>query len=392
MKKLTSHYDTLEVSEDASKEVILGAYRYLSQKWHPDKNLHDTTGAGARMKDINAAYEVLSNPANRAEYDQWLREQRVMAGRDKKASSQQPGNNPDQTEDNGLRCHYAGAIAKQGRFLQYVGGFVFVLIGIAILGAIFDGFQPYLSRHPAITLIALVVLSGLVGNQAIEIRRRELLDKTSTEVLEVMYAESMRKRLMMNVVGSIAGVFLAVVFIIGYSKMKADRPSISADPSNVSQMAATTAPASAGTNDQASPESSPSTHSAPVSAPAPGPVLTPTSEALKPTEITVKNKCDAEIRLAILRFAEDSTWKVDAWDVPASSGGTLSVEDKPLSASGRVFYYYAESTDGNYVWSGTADDGDDLTYPDEKSPLRFQHVRIPPDLGTYQLTINCPNV
>ncbi len=35
---MRSYYDILEVSPSASDEVIRGAYKYLVQKWHPDKN------------------------------------------------------------------------------------------------------------------------------------------------------------------------------------------------------------------------------------------------------------------------------------------------------------------------------------------------------------------
>lgn len=64
-----THYDTLEVTREASGEVIRGAYRYLAQKWHPDKNPQRRAEAEARLSDINQAYDVLSDPARRCVYD-----------------------------------------------------------------------------------------------------------------------------------------------------------------------------------------------------------------------------------------------------------------------------------------------------------------------------------
>ena len=62
------YYGTLEVPKDASEKAIKKAFRKLAQRFHPDANPGDAT-AEARFKDINEAYEVLSDPETRAEYD-----------------------------------------------------------------------------------------------------------------------------------------------------------------------------------------------------------------------------------------------------------------------------------------------------------------------------------
>ncbi|QSX77973.1 J domain-containing protein [Agrilutibacter solisilvae] len=59
---------------DAPEEVIRAAYRSLSQKYHPDKNLGDGQAA-QRMAVINAAYAVLSDPVRRLEHDEWISRQ-----------------------------------------------------------------------------------------------------------------------------------------------------------------------------------------------------------------------------------------------------------------------------------------------------------------------------
>jgi DnaJ-class molecular chaperone len=69
-------YDLLEVSPNASPEVIKAAYRQLALKYHPDKqpDARSRQLAEERMKQINAAYDILSDPARRAEYDRQLHE------------------------------------------------------------------------------------------------------------------------------------------------------------------------------------------------------------------------------------------------------------------------------------------------------------------------------
>lgn len=72
---LRTHYDNLQVKRDASQEVIKGAYKYLSQKWHPDKNPHQREKAEQFSKIINQAFTILSDPALRKIHDDWIRNQ-----------------------------------------------------------------------------------------------------------------------------------------------------------------------------------------------------------------------------------------------------------------------------------------------------------------------------
>jgi curved DNA-binding protein CbpA len=63
-----SHYDVLEVSPNASPEVIRAAYRSLMQRYHPDKN-PGKADIAERAARIAHAYDVLSDPGKRAAYD-----------------------------------------------------------------------------------------------------------------------------------------------------------------------------------------------------------------------------------------------------------------------------------------------------------------------------------
>ncbi len=63
------YYKILGVERNASKDEIKRAYRKLALKTHPDRNQGDKK-AEERFKDINEAYQVLSDPEKRARYDQ----------------------------------------------------------------------------------------------------------------------------------------------------------------------------------------------------------------------------------------------------------------------------------------------------------------------------------
>ncbi len=62
-----SLYDTLEVNENASADEIKKAYRKLARKYHPDIN--KTAEAEEKFKEINAAYEILSDSEKKQQYD-----------------------------------------------------------------------------------------------------------------------------------------------------------------------------------------------------------------------------------------------------------------------------------------------------------------------------------
>lgn len=65
-----THYDNLQLSQNASDAEIRQAYRRLSKRYHPD--LNDDPDAHRIMQLVNRAYEVLSDPVSRAEHDRWI--------------------------------------------------------------------------------------------------------------------------------------------------------------------------------------------------------------------------------------------------------------------------------------------------------------------------------
>jgi DnaJ-class molecular chaperone len=67
--KFKDYYDVLGTSKAATEDDIRKAYRTLARKYHPDVNPGDKS-AEDRFKEINEAYEVLSDPEKRKRYDQ----------------------------------------------------------------------------------------------------------------------------------------------------------------------------------------------------------------------------------------------------------------------------------------------------------------------------------
>lgn len=69
-RTFSDYYETLEVSPNASKEVIKRAYRTLLEKYHPDKHPETRKAWAEEMtKQLNEAFSVLSDEAKRKEYD-----------------------------------------------------------------------------------------------------------------------------------------------------------------------------------------------------------------------------------------------------------------------------------------------------------------------------------
>jgi curved DNA-binding protein CbpA len=94
-------YKTLQVDPEAEDEVIAAAYRRLARKYHPDTAGDGAAAeaAGAKMAALNAAWELIGDPARRAAFDR-DRELRAALGRrasEPVSSSAGPGPRPPET-------------------------------------------------------------------------------------------------------------------------------------------------------------------------------------------------------------------------------------------------------------------------------------------------------
>jgi curved DNA-binding protein CbpA len=73
---MKDYYRILKVPKNAGQETIRQQYRLLMSECHPDKftNPEEKDRAGEQVKEINEAYEILSDPAKRAAYDRSVRQ------------------------------------------------------------------------------------------------------------------------------------------------------------------------------------------------------------------------------------------------------------------------------------------------------------------------------
>ncbi|GIK84320.1 MAG: molecular chaperone DnaJ [Patescibacteria group bacterium] len=65
------YYEILGIKKGATKADIKSAYRKAALKWHPDKNQSNKAEAETKFKEINEAYQVLSDDQKRKTYDQF---------------------------------------------------------------------------------------------------------------------------------------------------------------------------------------------------------------------------------------------------------------------------------------------------------------------------------
>src|SRR3989442_12089470 len=98
------YYRILGVDRNADDKTLKSAYRRLARKYHPDAA--KTRDAGERFKEINEAYEVLSDPKKRERYD--------TLGSDWQSHAQAGPGAPG-----GFRVQYGGDLGDLGDFSEF---------------------------------------------------------------------------------------------------------------------------------------------------------------------------------------------------------------------------------------------------------------------------------
>lgn len=117
MKKIHTHYDSLDVSRSATFNDIRMSYHKLAKIYHPDCNLGTSQQENTeKMAIINNAYEILSNPEKRKQYDIWVSEQENNT-KPNEANFEDQGGNCEQ-----IICHTCNTkLSKDVRFCPNCG-------------------------------------------------------------------------------------------------------------------------------------------------------------------------------------------------------------------------------------------------------------------------------
>jgi len=132
------YYELLGVPRSASPADIKKAYRQLAVKWHPDKNLQNRAAAEEIFKRVGEAYEVLSDPTKKREYDQFGRDGPKFA-----SQSSAPPSGFHATDFNFFHDHYTADHAQR-LFESVFGNFPFGG-GISAFNDSFFDRDPYFS-------------------------------------------------------------------------------------------------------------------------------------------------------------------------------------------------------------------------------------------------------
>lgn len=149
MPSQPDYYAILEVSPSASPEVITSAYRSLARKYHPDANR--SPEAGAKMKAINAAYDVLGDRDKRATYDR----QRTAAAKVTPAPATPPASPSPAPEESPSQRVWA--VLASPAFGAFVVAFIIAYVALAFIT---DAIAPRISETLLALLAVLVALAA----------------------------------------------------------------------------------------------------------------------------------------------------------------------------------------------------------------------------------------
>lgn len=117
---MKNYYEILEVNKKASKEVIEKAYKVLVKKYHPDVYGNQKRWeADKKIKEINEAYEVLSNDFLREQYDLELQKEEANAKESMKEKKTTTQREVDEFNQN-MKRHKVGSFSGAIELLKEI--------------------------------------------------------------------------------------------------------------------------------------------------------------------------------------------------------------------------------------------------------------------------------
>ena len=161
-------YDTLGVAKSASQDEIKKAYRKLARQYHPDKNPGDKA-AEERFKEIQGAYDVLSDPEKRKQYD-------AFGSRDGRGPGPQ-----------GFNFDFGGVeFGAQNRFVFYIrAGMSQVWADMKNLGAALD--EANKNRPPGVKYVVKTDPSGEARGPSATLIASTSCSQMATNSASVLY-------------------------------------------------------------------------------------------------------------------------------------------------------------------------------------------------------------
>ena len=127
-----NYYDILQINQNAPPEIIEKAYKTLAKKYHPDlQEENNKREAEEILKEINEAYEILSNPDKKALYDQNLKDETIsqedyekmyVQNEKLKEALNNLKNNTNNNQYSNINQENFDAIKKEERELEYKRG------------------------------------------------------------------------------------------------------------------------------------------------------------------------------------------------------------------------------------------------------------------------------
>ncbi len=159
MVVMKDYYAILEVSPTASQREIQEQYRFLLQAWHPDKfpNSSQKAKAEERVKDLNEAYAVLSDPIKRSAYE---RQQKFNSPYTTSTRSNQAYQRPVDPPVQDIKTHQTAAQKRRAADEQLGYGCIYIYIMIA---AILEFIAMRVFRmYSPVTILVVLILAGLI--------------------------------------------------------------------------------------------------------------------------------------------------------------------------------------------------------------------------------------